>query len=290
MQLNQQLYNIGLYGTDGTIATVYPTDLAVFSGFSLADGKMIITNLTDSAAEREVNTGNLSGGDGMYVNGDYWRKKPIEIYGRVEAASLSALEAYLDTIRKNLRKRQQNLDVTRKDESGNVLSVRRYIATWMNPDELFTDRQAYHLTYCPFSIRFDCHYPFGRDRADTSESLTLTTAVTNHQVYHAGTASADAVFSMIFDAASSVSAVNIQRIDTDGTVLEEIEYTGSIAAGDILVFNGSYDSKQVTKNGSPVAYSGSFVSLEPDVNLIRFTVTSTSFNAICTIAHKSTFL
>src|SRR4028118_1894430 len=143
MQYNQNQYNVGLWGGDGAnIAPAYSTDLVVFDGFSLSDNVyMVCQNLIDSAATREVLTGNVPRGNGMYVNGDYWRKKPIEVSGYIKASSKDTLDAYLDTVRKNLRKRERNLDITRRDANGNVGSVRRYTATWINPEEIFAARE-----------------------------------------------------------------------------------------------------------------------------------------------------
>ena len=83
--------------------------------------------------------------------------------------------------------------------------------------------------------------------------------------------------------------MNVQRIDpATGETLEEIEYSGSIAANDILVFDAS--SKRVTLNGTQVKFTGSFLTLPAGSNLLKFTVTGSSFSAVTTISHLPSYL
>jgi hypothetical protein len=289
MQYNSSLYNTGEYNGGPNITPVHSTDLAVFDGFSLADGTtMICEKVIDSAATREVNEGNIPRGNGMYVNGAYWRKKPIEVKGIVKAESKTALEAALDMIRKNLRRQERDLDITRTDEDGNVISVRRYTATWINPEETFADREYYHITFCPFIVRFTCHYPFGRDRSYTETALSITSSPTNQQVYHAGTVESEPVIFMVFDVATSVTVVNVKRLDpATGVTLEEIEYSGTVAAGDVLEFDS--ERKRVRKNGVEVRYLGSFLTLDVGSSLLQFNINGT-FSVLTTTKNRGTFL
>src|ERR1700687_306841 len=78
------------------------------------------------------------------------------------------------------------------------------------------------------------------------------------------------------------------NLDSLGAIVEEIQYSGTIVAGDALAFDGEQCS--VTKNGTAVNFSGSFPFLEPGGNNIKFTITATSFSATATVKAKDTYL
>lgn len=285
IQFNANHFNGGFIGESAT----YSTDLAVFDGFSLDDRTiMTVTDLFDSAAERELLEGRIPRDDGEYVNGDYWRKKPIEMQGIISRSSATLLENYLDTVRKNLRKRERNLDITRKD-NGTVISVRRYTATWINPQELFYDRKRHDVTKCPFNIKFKVHKAFGFDRSYTVVTEDLTTSPTSIFAENTGTAPTKPVITLNFSAASSVTVVNVKRVEpSSGETLEEMEYSGSVAAGDWVRFDS--EEKTAKKTEATIDYTGSFLTMEPGGNLYKITVTGTSFTARATIKSKSAYL
>lgn len=283
MQFNASQYNVGLYGIDGTIAPVFSTNRLVFDGFSLSDGdSMLLSRLSYSGPSREIIGGNIPRGHGQYFNAAYYRELVIEASGTVIAASASALETQLDLIRKRLSPPQANLDLT--DDAG---TVKRFTATLTNPESLFPERQHYHVSFCPFVARFACKTPFGRARDYTAQSTALASSPQNVSVYHAGTVDAQAVIALVFDSATSVTTVNVKRIDANGNTLDEIEYSGSIAAGDVLVLDG--EAKTVKKNEAEVRYDGSFLTLPPGSSLIKYTIDGT-FSATVTDKHRSTFL
>lgn len=287
---NRFRFNTGHYkgGYIGQAAT-FLTDLVVFDGFSLSDGTyMVCTDLRESAPEREVVTGAVPRDDGEYVNGDFWRKKPIEVEGYIKASTATALENYLDTVKKGLRKRERFLDITRKDGS-TIISVRRFTATWMNPEALFWDRARNDVTKCPFTARFHVHGAFGYDRQYTVTDETLTVSPTTVFAENVGSAVAKPVITLLFDAASSVTVVNVKRVDpVSGVTLEEIEYSGAIAAGDWLSFDS--EKLEARLNGTKVNPVGSFLTMPPGGNLYKFTITGASFIANAAIKAKNAYL
>src|SRR5205085_393837 len=127
---------------------------------------------------------------------------------------------------------------------------------------------------------------YSRDYASVSQSLTTSPATLT--ATNAGTYKAKPVITLIFDAASSVTVVDIQRLDSTGTVQEEIQYSGTVAANDVLVFDAEQGS--VTKNGTAVLYSGTFPFVEPGSNNVKVTITGTSFTAYATVKQKDTYL
>lgn len=280
MLFNSALFNTALFDGSTTLATVYSTDTLVFNNFSLSDGtNMILNSLPLSGPSRDLIGGNVPRGDGEYLTAEYFRHNPIEASGYVQQSTAALLEAYLDTIRRNLRKREQNLDIT--DANG---TVKRFVATVDNFDSMFADRQSFHVTYCPWKARFVCKTPFGQSRDYSSTFLSFSTSPTTQSIVNSGTAVAQPVLVLNFLTASSVSAITV----TNSTTGESITYTASIAAGDIVVFDS--EMKTVTKNGTAVDFSGAFLSLDTGANLISITVTGTSFSLEATYKFKTRYL
>jgi phage-related protein len=184
----------------------------------------------------------------------------------------------VDSLCKTLSKQEGNLDIIEDDGT-----VKRYVATCVNFDELLADRQRYHLTLVPFTLKFVCKTPFARSRDYTSNYVALT-ASGNQSVVNGGTYKTNPVFGLVFSSASGVTAVEVENTTTG----ESITYTGSIAAGDVLVFDS--ELKRVLKNGVAQDYSGTFPKLNTGTNVVSYTVTGASFAADVTEKHKLTYL
>ena len=280
---NGPLFNAALFNGGNAADAGFSSDLVVFEGFSLSDNASIVcTNLIDSGPTREIIGARVPRGDGEYINGDFWRQKVIEVRGFVKKDSAEELDMYLDTIRKNLREREGFLDITRHG------TARRFIGTLINAEELFADRQGYHITFCPFVAKFLCKTPFGMDRTYTTSTFTFDSSPRNETIQNIGTIEAQPVFIFIFDSATSITAVNIKRLDSEGDTVEEIEFADSIAAGDILKFDS--ENKTVMLNGENVVYTGSFPELDIGSNTIQLSVTGSSFSATTTVKFKNRYL
>lgn len=277
---NSHLFNVRTFNGNFVNNTVYSTDRLVFEGFSLSDGSvMVMTEFPDSGPSREIVGGSVPRGDGEFITADYFRSRPIEAAGIVKKDTADELDAFLDTIRKNLRTREGNLDVI--DSNG---TVKRYIATLANYEQLFSERKRYHITVCPWRVRFVCKTPFGRSRSYSSRSFSLSTSPTTQAVVNSGTIETFPVVTLIFSAASGITAVNVKN-NTNG---DEIEYGDSVSAGDVLVFDS--ERKEVTKNGTAVDFTGAFPQLDVGSNLVQFTITGTSFTAYATVKWKPQYL
>ena len=286
MLFNSFQFNSRLFNGGSSNVPTFSTDLVVFDSFSLADGTyMIVTDLEDSEPSRDVISGNTPRADGMYVLADYYRRKDITVRGYVKASTRTLLDQYLDTIRKSLRGRQKNLDLTRLSDG----AVRRYVATLTNGDKLFSARQRYDITVCPFEAVFSCMTPFATDRGYTSvTSQTITASPTSITFENGGTIHSYPVFTLIFDSASSVTAIDIQHLDGSGNILEEIQASLTVAAADVIVFDG--ENKRVTQNGTEKDYSGSFPLFEPGSNLFKFTITGSTYSAYTSIKALQSYL
>lgn len=280
MLLNTKLFNTGLLNGGATLTTFYSTDYVVFEGFSLADNVNSITSdILYNGPTVEIQGGNIPRDNGMFVTARYFRENSIEVKGYLKAATGAAMSVLMDTIRKSLRKREGNLDIT--DFNG---TAKRFVATVNNYDKIFANQKGYHVTIVPFDVVFVCKKPFGRSRTYSSVVQAITSSPTNIQTYHAGTIAGYPVITLNFDSASSVTVVNVTNITTG----EQIQYTGTIATSDILIFDS--EQKFVTKNSTQVNYSGSFPSMDVGGNLFAITITGTSFNAYTTITWKTTYL
>ena len=280
-QFNSFQFNTGIYQGGTSLATVHSTDLVVFDGFSLADNaSSFVTHLLDSAPTRDILGKAIPRDDGAFVNADFWREKRIEVRGIVKKSTNALLEAYLDTVRKNLGGTEKNLDITR--DSGNI--VRRYIATLENPHELFADRRYYHNTFCPYVARFVCKTPFATDRDYSSQNIQVTTSPETDGVSYGGTIEGKPIFVLVFNAANSVTAMTVKNDDTG----EELTYTGTLSAGDQLEIDS--ENNTVKLNGTEVDYSGAFPTLNIGDNTIRYTPTGSSWDIRATIKYKNRYL
>jgi hypothetical protein len=280
MLFNAKLFNTAMFDGGTTIAPVYSTDAAVFEDFSLSDGThMVLTEPPKFGPTRDPATDAVPRGHGMYKNSALFRVNTIELRGYVKHTSAALLDAYLDTLRMTLEAEDGNLDLI--DQNG---TVKRYVATCDNFEEMFADRQRYHLTICPFAIRFRCFDPFGKARDYTSQSyFGMSTSGTVQSVVNPGTRKARLVLGLLFSAASSVTAITV----TNSTTGEAITYTGAVAAGDALVFDG--ENLRVTKNSTAGTFTGAFPTLAVGANLLAVTVTGASFTLSSTIKYRRTY-
>jgi Phage tail protein len=277
---NDFQFNTGNYNGGAEIAVGYSTDAVVFENFSLSDGtNVILTSLLDSGPTTDLVGGSVPRGDGTYVTGRYFRERTIEAQGYVKQTTAADLDAFLDTVRKDLSKQEGNLDLT--DKNG---TVKRFIATCVNYEELFAGRKSYHTTLCPFTARFVCRTPFGKSRSYASYGATGVTTTQTNALTNAGTYKTPLVVYLVFTAANTVTVVTL----TNNTTGESLTYTGTIAANDVLAFDS--DNKTVLKNGTAVEYSGAFPSLTPGQNLVQTSCTATSYTVDCTFLWKPAYL
>lgn len=284
-------YCFGLkhWGGGVNAAPMFSTNPLVFydpddNAFTLSDGtSMILTGLGPIGPSRELIGGATPRDHGEYLTADYFRETIIDARGIMKHSTPEELDAAIDAMKKALRHREGSVDVI--DRAG---TVKRYTVTVDNYEEMFP-RERYHLTICPWRVRFRCKTPFGRARSYTPQAETLITSPSNMTVESVGTIRTLPVILMNFDSATSVTVVNVKRIDpATGDTLEEIEYAGSVAANDLIKFDS--EQKTATKNGTPIVYAGSFPILEPGSNILTFTVTGASFSAVTTVKSRPAYL
>lgn len=255
-------------------------DLVTFNSFSISDGTyMVVTDVyDDSSPTRDLVGGVVPQDDGEYVTADFWRPKFITIEGYIKTADGDSMQAYIDTVKRNLRTREQFLDITKYGH------FRRYIASWVNGESSFEDRKGYNINVVRFKFTFKCSFPFATDATYTQSVSAMSTSPSGLVVTNAGSNKARTIIAFVVDAASSCTALNI----TNSTTGAQIQYTGTINAGDVFIFDG--ETYTVKKNSALVPFTGSFPKTEVGSNNYQFTITGTSFSGTGTIAFKNTFL
>ena len=187
-----------LWGGGANAAAMFSTDALVFydadgNAFSLSDNEsMILTDLGPIGPSREIIGGSVPRDHGQFVNADYFRETVIEARGIAKKSTAALLDAFLDTMKKALRDREGSVDVI--DQAG---TVKRYTVTVDNYEAMFP-RKRYHITFCPWVVRFRCKTPFGRSRTYDTAFSTLSSSPTNLTVDHGGTVRAQPVITRAF--------------------------------------------------------------------------------------------
>lgn len=278
-QYNTFPYNTAIYNGGVNAAEVFSDDPIVFDGFSLSNGVDIIaSSLKVVPPARQLIGGNIPRDDGMYLNAEFWRNMTVVVEGHLTTTSSAALEALMDTVKKGLRRGEQPLDTTLNGV------VRRFIATLTSTENLFPMRQHFHTVWLPFTATFECRTPFATDREQLTQDKQFTVSPQTDTVANGGTIEALPIFVLVFNAAVGVTKVNVQNDNTT----EAIELETAISAGDVVVFDS--EQKTVKLNGVLQDYNGAFPKLDVDSNVIRYTVTGTSFDIRATVKYLRRYL
>lgn len=283
---NALIYNEGQYNAPMSFPVeVQPTTLLQFDGFDLnsassvdSGDRILIQNLDDNGPVMELDKFDVPRGDGITVNGKFRRGKMIEADGVFFADTGAELEALCDTIKKNLRKMNRPLDVTKYGVT------RRYpYATFIGMDKIFNGRKGSDITRCPLRLQFLCT-DIAVDWQYTSQVKNISVSEDTDTVNTTATDRVKPSFVIVINAANSMSVLNIQN-ETTG---DEIEITRSFAAGETLIID--CEEQTVTVNGVAVDFVGKFPELEVGESVIRYTVTSTSHDFDATVKHRNGYL
>lgn len=273
-------YNIAGLNVPSPSPNVAPDSLLTFDGFDCDDRvNMTISRITfNSGHKRDIDQFNIPRANGIRVANVYDREKIIKAYGKADAADADAMETLIDTIKKNLRTKRKQL-VT---NWGGKTRLYEH-ATLINMDELFSDREHYHIDMVPFVLEFLCEeYSTDWEYEQWSEEITAaedTVAATGD-----GTTEGKPVIIVVFSAASGVTSLTCE-IDENG---QTIGYSGALSAGDVLVFD--CENEQVTLNGVDVDFTGYFPEMVLGDNTFRFTTNGASRTFRATVKSKHAYL
>lgn len=273
-------YNVGGYGESPESPNVMPTGLLVFNGFDCNDGVyMLITDVPDieNAPEREIDVISVPRAPGVTMVNDNTRGKIITARGVVRAADGPSLRAYIDTIKKSLRGSNGVLTVTWQG------ITRRYVGTLQNTGSMFSGKLPTDINKCPFELQFLTE-GLATDWDYTQTSKQITSLIDTADLSNAGTTEAESTVILVFNDAVGITSMQVS-VDENG---QAIKYTGTISAGDVLVFDG--ENQTVTLNGVEVNFSGFFPQMDVGANTFRFTATGTSLDFRATILTKNAYL
>lgn len=280
MSFNTTGYNMAGYNAPSTSSNIAPSSLLTFDSFNCDDRiNMTISNMRFSSGhKRDIDRFNIPRAAGIRVANVYNREKVIKAYGKADAADADAMETLIDTIKKNLRRNRQVLVTNWGGKT------RRYEhATLVNMDELFSDREGYHIDMVPFVLEFLCEeYATDWDYDQWSEEITAaedTVAATGN-----GTVEGKPVIIVVFSAASGVTSLTCE-IDENG---QKIGYSGALSAGDVLVFD--CENELVTLNNTEVDFTGYFPEMVLGDNTFRFTTNGSSRTYRSTVKSKHAYL
>ena len=280
--LNTHNYNTtnfnALGGASGSASAV---EEIMFNDYGLQN-KDIITSLLiqDSTPERDFETVPMPRNDGQIITGDFWRRKIIRIEGTMKKPTRYDLEMEMDAMKMALSKHEGNFDVVVAGEQ------RRYIATLINSQTMFEERQGYHINISPFKAEFECSVPFGQSINYISRAFFAQTALSlNEEIINKGTAPARPIIIYNFNSGTAKTSISFKN----NTTAEEIILTKALAAGNYIEFDS--ETMEVRHNGIVQDYSGSFPSFAVGVNSFTLTIGgSGSINGDITIKYKNNFL
>lgn len=275
---NSYLYNSGLYNGLGRNIGQNDQDTIVFNSYGLQNTMIVTTNMIDSIPERSLDIVDRPRAHGQILLNDWWRTKDITLTGYIRATSVTELAAEVDQFKYKMSDREGNLDI----KIDGV--VRRYVATLANKD-IFDDRKGYHVTFMPWKLVFRCLTPFAvLPNYISDDFLNETDLSLNEQIENEGTTVAQPVLIFNFSAANAVTALSW----TNNTNNEAISITTSISAGDYIRIDG--ETKQVTKNGTVIDYSGIFPLLDVGINSFSLNITGTSATYSHTVKYLQPYL
>lgn len=277
--LNTAMLNAGT-PTPSALSAADFDDLE-FDSFSLQDGTSVISSdiLAFSGPRRDVVTFDIPRADGGGVVSANYRDRHVRVSGVIQAATSTALDALIDTLKRRMGLQEGNLDLKVGGE------VRRIKATLANPEGVFEDRQGFHITHSPFKLDFVAVEPFWHALDyDASYELGATSLDLTTFVDNAGTYKAQAVIVLVVSAASAITGLTVSNGANDATMT----LTQALAAGDVLVIDA--EEKSVTLNGTEIDYSGTFIELEYGSNGIRLQPAGTSMTYDLTVKYRKTYI
>lgn len=285
--LNTIQYNTVPYQVNQTFTSAsQPTALLTFNGFDCSNGvtattgaRMNITNIdVFSGNRRDIDDVPVPLGNGVHVFNIYGRGKIIKVRGWVAHDTRAELDAYLETIKKNIREQEKVLDVTIEGVT------RRYPkATLMNMGDIFSERKGNDVTVCPFEFVFQT-FSSAVDWEYSSSLKSITTSPETQSISTIGNTESCPIFVLIINSASSLSKIVISS-DTNG---QSMTIERAFSAGEALVIDCENQTVQV--NGVDVDFTGKFIDLEPDSNTIRYVITSSSHDISATIKHRNAYI
>lgn len=188
--------------------------------------------------------------------------KSIVVTGTIVGTDPADLANRIDMFKGYFNGKEKNLDI------GYANGTRRYIAT-VDKSPIITAKAK--KRWAPFTLRFLCADPFGRDITTTplwAPKTAFTGATFTEQPIIGGTAPYQyPKFTITLN--SFTGAGDYIQIANDNNNQEILLYGLSLQAGDVIVIDS--EQRRVTVNDEDVDYYGTFLELEPGNGSITYT-------------------
>lgn len=272
------------YGADVSFETTATQDRLVFDGVGLQNRNVVNdSDLDNVMPQRDLQTQPVPRDDGEVVTGDNWRRKTIPLAGIVWDDTRILFEQRIDDMKKHLAKRQKILDITKAG------TVRRYIATLINPDGAFGKRDGYDdgINACPYDFKFACLDSFGYSPEYINNTYLAQTDLTfNATIANDGTTKTKPIFEIDVTAVSGITNIEIENFSTG----ERVSIPVTLLAGDLILVDCERETMAVLQNGDPIDFSGVFLNLETDDNDIGVTFMGTSITYDLREKHHNRYL
>lgn len=275
-------YGASLYGSIVTPTSSDP----VFSTlqFNLLDlqSANIITSRIDysTAPERELDINSSPRAHGEFINSAYWRRKVITIEGVAKADTMAELEMLMDNVKKALNVETGTLYVTMP--SG---EVRTHACTWVGTEAIFAGRQAYNVTFMPFTISLECITPFGLSQESEYVAELGATTTKTLSVYNEGSADTKPQMVIGINSVTNLSQIVITHNET-GRVLTLDDLTDTAPTAIVI----DMEALEVTQDGSVVDFSGQFLPCQAGGNNYEVAIVADSHSSDITILWKNSYL
>lgn len=236
-------YNAETFNIQSASLQDFINEDIVFNNFWLKNDIYNISKISfDNSHTLQSDTFNRPLSDGGSEINHFFREKTIEIQGRMRANTAEDLNKEIDRFKKAMLENNKYLSIKVNGQ------IRRAKATCINPESLF-NREHYHITFLPFTLRFRVLEKF---REIKTQTYTFTGLTWNflEEVYNGGTAKTSPVFTLIVNTTTGTDTTSITLWG------ETITVSQALSDGDILVID--YDEKIVTINEADIDYTWTF--------------------------------
>lgn len=243
-------------------------DVISFNNYGLQNTEIITRYVKQSAPTRELAAKPLPRSSGLYVETDNWRENRLVIEGTLKADSRDELEEAMDEFRRELSVAEGVLKIP-------WAGAYRYFDCYAVLENVFGERDHFHVDWVPYRVEFVCVHPFGRAEGRTNYSSGTTTSPTTFVLDNPGSAPSDLITTLTFDVVGTVSAFTLENV----TTAEALALTGlSLSGGDVITIDG--ENRRVTKNGVAADYTGVFPRLVAEDNVLKLTIDTGSGHTI----------
>jgi len=223
----------------------------------------------ESSPERLLNSVKLARQNGEIIVDDTMSIKYIEVAGVLIGTSQSDLETKIDAFKELINRKDKNLDISWAG------GTRRYVCRSITHE---FNRDFYHLSYVPYSIKFFIPAGCGKDTASTSildlTGGTAITATTSTQALtFAGSTPPKPVHRITVNTRGNADVLRVENTDTGDYM--DIDLLTVDANG---IVNNDYieideENMTVKRNGSTDwPYRGKFPSVVVGVNNLKLTI------------------